>query len=221
MDNVQEIVSVGIKRSTFAVLVLALGLMSSCATVKGWRGGSADEPTVVQAENALETTATPAEMEAELLRLVKRHIEENEADSSNNQGRVIRKKPYYFKEYSNYPGTVKDAKVELTETESRTSPFVADVKLDKVRHATRLHRRREEARADDGFLRDTGVETLSYELRNGRWTRVGSFFLAETTEEKVNGDWVVVQRVIERTVVAEEPQPGWFGKAWSRVSGKK
>ena len=203
-----------------AAVCVSLGLLSSCATVRGWRGGGG-EPTVAQSDDALAATASASELEAELLQLVRKHLEEAEADSSSNQGRIIRKRPYYYKEYSNYVDSVSDAEVLLTETESRTSPYLADVKLEKKRYATRLHRQREEARVDSNFLRDSGTETLSYELRNGRWTRVGSFFLAEKTEEEVNGEWVTVQRQIQRTVQAEEPNPGWFSKTWSRISGRE
>jgi len=201
-------------------LFCALGLLSSCATVKGWRGSNQDaSPTVTEA--TMDESASESELEAELLQLVKQHVAEVEEDSSSNQSRIIRKRPYYFKEYSNYPAAATPLEVVLTETESRTAPYVADVKLEKVRYATRLHRSREQARLDGGFLRDTGSETLSYELRSGRWTRVGSFFLAEKTEEQVNGDWVVVQRMLQRTVQAEEPEKGWFARSWSRLTGSE
>lgn len=202
------------------LLCLSLGVMSSCATVRNWRGGNDGDPAVTRSDEAVDAAATRDELKAELRELVERHVDAVEADAASNQGRVIRKRPYYFKEYSNYETPVSEAEVELTETESRTSPYLADVRLEKVRYATRLHRQREEARLDDSFLRDSGTETLSYELRNGRWTRVGSFFLAEKTEEQVDGEWVTVQRALQRTVQVEEPEKGWFGRAWSRITGR-
>jgi len=205
--------------AVLSLMLLPIGLMSSCASVRGWGGGNDDTAPSMRQSEALDTKASASELEAELLQLVKRHMADVEADASNNQTRVIRKRPYYFKEYSNYQSVPTAEDVVLTETESRTAPFVADVKLEKVRYATRLHRSREEARTDSGFLRDSGVETLSYELRNGRWTRVGSFFLAEKTEEQVGGEWVAVQRMLQRTVAPQEPERGWFGRAWSRVTG--
>ena len=222
MDNAFQIVpGIIARRVSLTLLILSLGLMSSCATVRGWRGGhTAAADSAPSAEASLESAASTSELEEALLRIVKRHMGDVEADSSRNQGRIIRKRPYYFKEYSKYTSEAQLSDVQLTETESRTSPYVADVTLQKVRHATRLHRYREEARLDNDFLRDTGVETLSYELRNGRWTRVGSFFLADKTEEQVNGEWVTVQRMLQRTVVAEEPEKGWFARAWSRVTGR-
>lgn len=210
----------GFRWSAILLLVLSTGLMSSCSTVRGWRGGGDSSPAVQQSE-AIDVKASVSELESELLQLVKRHVNDVEADSASNQSRIIRKRPYYFKEYGNYVGPASADRVVLTETESRTAPYIADVTLDKVRYATRLHRSREEARLDTSFLRDTGVETLSYELRSGRWIRIGSFFLAEKTEEEVNGEWVAVQRTLQRTVTAEEPEKGWFAQTWSRVTGKE
>ena len=220
MDNVIRVPLLSIRSLAVVTLAVALGLLSSCATVRGWRSDS-DKGSNVQTGEALEAAASRSELESELLRIVQVHVADVEANSSNNQSRIIKQRPYYFKEYSNYTNRASESDIVMTELESRTSPYVADVKMNKVRHATRLHRSRDEARLDDSFLRDTGVETLSYELRNGRWTRVGSFFLAEKTEEQVNGDWVTVRRMLQRTVVAEEPEKGWFGKTWSRVTGRK
>jgi hypothetical protein len=218
MNNVIRVPLLSIRGLSVVVLAVALGSLSSCATVRGWRGDS-DKSANVQSGEALEAAASRSELETELLRMVQVHVADVEANSSNNQSRVIKQRPYYFKEYSNYASEATASDVAMTETESRTAPYVADVQLDKVRYATRLHRSREEARIDSGFLRDTGTETLSYELRNGRWTRVGSFFLAEKTEEQVNGEWVTVQRMLQRTVAAEEPEQGWFARSWSRITG--
>jgi len=204
-----------------SLVIVGLVTLTSCATVRGWRGGSgADAAPVAQAETALDVTASEAESKAVLVKLVDAYIDEAVEDSRNNQDRIIRKRPYFFKEYNSYPGTAQDAEIELTPTDSRTAPYIADVKLDRVRYATRYHRSRDEARLDDSFLRDTGTETLNFELRNGRWTRVGSFFLAEATEEQVDGQWVTVPRVLQRTVPTEEPEQGWFSRGWSRIVGK-
>lgn len=200
------------------VSILGLVLLSSCASLRG--GNKADaggEPVV---EEALAVMATESESRAELLRQVQLHIDQTEAKGRSDEDRVIRKRPYFYKEYSDYATGARDADVTLTETDSRTSPFIADVKLDRTRYATRLHRSRDEAQIDDNYLRDTGTETLTYELRNGRWVRVGSFFLSELTEEEVNGQWTPVQRVVERTVQAEEPQKGWFSRTMSAITGR-
>lgn len=204
------------------LVILGLLSLSSCATVRGWGGGSSggDAPAAPAEGAALDVAATESESRARLVELVNEHIETAEADSRNNQDRIIRKRPYFYKEYNEYEGTAATAEIELTATDSRTSPYIADVALERIRYATRFHRERDQARLDDSFLRDTGTETLTYELRNGRWHRVGSFFLAEATEEQVNGEWVPVQRVLQRTVLTEEPEQGWFARTWNRIVGK-
>lgn len=201
------------------ISVFGLILLSSCASLRGG-GDSAKGADAPQVEEALAVTSTEAESRAELLRQVQSHIDKMEAAGRNEEDRVIRKRPYFYKEYSDYSTGANDAIVTMTETESRTSPFVADVQLERTRYATKLHRGRDEARIDDAYLRDTGTETLTYELRNGRWVRVGSFFLSESTEEQVNGAWVPVQQSVERTVQAEEPKQGWFGRTMSAITGR-
>ena len=202
------------------VLVVALGLLSSCATVRKMTGGEkANDASTVTTTEALEPTATASEIESQLLRQVAQHIDATEADSANNQSKIIRKKPYYFKEYSDYQSKAEASDVSLSETESRTAPYVASVTLEKIRYATRLHRNREDARLDNGFMRGTGVETLSYEYRGGRWVYVGSFFQEEKTEEQVDGSWVGVQRANKPTLREEEPKKGWVGRTWSSITG--
>ena len=216
----QKRLEFGARLSAYTLLAVTLGLLSSCATVRKMTGGEKGNgsPTVTTAE-ALEPTATASEIESQLLRQVAQRIEATEADAANNQSKIIRKKPYYFKEYSNYQGKAEADDVSLSETESRTAPYVANVTLEKVRYATRLHRSREDARLDNGFLRGSGVETLSYEYRGGRWVYVGSFFQEEKTEEQVDGSWVGVQRANKPTLREEEPKKGWLGRTWSSVTG--
>lgn len=208
-------------RVLIGLVILGMLMLSSCATIRGWRGANeGDSGAVAPADTALDVSATEAESRERLLERVDAYIERAEADSRSNQQRVIRKRPYYFKEYNQYPGSARDAEIDLTATDSRTAPYVADVVLERVRYATRYHRSRDAARLDDNFFRDTGKETLTYELRNGRWTRVGSFFLAEATEEQVDGEWEPVQRVLQRTISTEDPERGWFGRFWSRIVGR-
>jgi len=128
------------------------------------------------------------------------------------------RRPYFFKEYSVYPDGADEFDADIRETESRTAPVVANVTLEKQRFATRLHRKRAEAAADENFLRDTGVETMTFEWRGGQWKRVGTLFVAEKTEEYVNGEWVPPQEEIQRTV-AEEERPGWWGRTWGKITG--
>lgn len=207
-------------RVATGLVILCLLSLSSCSTMRGLRGGDSGTVAKAQSGDALSVAASEAESKSALENVVDDYIAQAQADERNNQDRILRKRPYYFKEYSTYSGSASGADIDMTATDSRTSPYVADVRIDRVRFATRYHRTRDEARRDDNFLRDTGTETLTYELRNGRWTRVGSFFLADATEEQVNGQWVPVQRVLQREVQTEEPEQGWFGRTWTRITGK-
>lgn len=200
-------------RMTGGTAALALALLialSSCSTIRGWTGKDrakrpSDEPVVV-----IEDTQ---DNESGLREAMRRYMD----SESGDEERVLRKRPYYLKEYSEYasPDTMD---IEIQEQDSRTAPYIADVKIHKVRYATRMHRKREEARADTNIIRDTGVESVTFELRNGRWTRLGSLFDAEESEENVNGEWVPLRRDVA-PVVAEEEPAGWFGRTWSRVFG--
>lgn len=150
---------------------------------------------------------------------VHKRIEISERTIAEDKTRVLHRAPYWYKEYAAYPNGSDTFDVDTTETQSRTAPMTATVNLDKVRFSTRLHRERDEAVNDDNFLRDTGSEHLSYEFRNGRWILTGSTFIADRSEELVQGKWVPVEETVQRTVAAEE-KPGWFGRTWATITGK-
>jgi predicted small secreted protein len=200
-----------------SVVLLALTL-SSCATMKGWFGK--DDPAVdTEAYEVAAPVADPLQdAESDLRQLVRKLVESEKRQKQDNQQRVIRRRPYYYKEYAEYPSSVESAEIDIQEIDSRTRPYIADVKLDKVRYSTRLRRERGEASRDTNFRRDTGTETLTFEYRNGRWTRVGSIFVAESSEDLVDGVWSPrIETQAER--VEEEDQRGWFGRTWSRITG--
>lgn len=179
-----------------------------------------------------DTAANPAEAatadvpdlddnETELRRVVEKTVEQANADHEAKRAELIRKRPYYYKEYEYYPDGAVFMDIETRETESRTAPMVADVSLRKQRFVTKLHRKRDEARADEDFLRDTGEETITYELRNGEWTYRSSLFVAESVERQIDGVWTPVEEV-ERTDDAEgEEDLSWFGRIWSSVVGPR
>lgn len=170
----------------------------------------------------VEPEATVEDHKAELLALTEKRIQTANRGAEEMSGKVIHKKPYYYREYSLYPEDAGEIKVDVQERDSRTSPLIADVTMPKQRFATRLHRKRVEAEKDESFLRDTGVETVTYDLRGGKWVRVGSLFVAEKTEEKVDGEWQPVKEVVKRTVATEEEREGggWLKRAWSAVTGQ-
>lgn len=218
MDRVTKMRKSLLKSLQGMMIVAVVAGLSSCATVKGWFGGGGDRSKPVVAEQAV-SGDQKAECEAELRKLVSSFIQTAERDQEDNQTQVIRRKPYFYKEYAVYPKGPDGFELSLQETESRTRPYIAGVKMEKIRFSTHLHRERSEAVGDTQFLRDTGMETLSFELRNGRWTRVGSVFVAEKTEQNVNGQWVPIAEEQKRTVESEE-QPGWFSRTWNKVLGR-
>lgn len=183
------------------------GFGAGCA-----RGKDGPGPAAAVVEE--EATGTD-NLEERLQKIVRREIESDLRTSVEARNEVIRRKPYYFKEYAEYPEGSNSIDITLYETESRAAPYRADASYAKVRYATRLQRRRESARADEDFRRHTGRETQAFELRNGRWVRLGSTFVAESTEQKVGGVW---QPVVESTEVftEREEEPGFFGRIFGR-----
>lgn len=158
--------------------------------------------------------------EAALDNLIRAHIEAANRDGQARRSTLVKRLPYYLKEYGIYPEGVDSFQVVMQEVESRTTPYVADVRLRKVRFATRFHRSKDAARHDDDFLRDTGTEILTFEFQNGRWRKVGALFIAEKTEENVDGEWVAAQEAIDRSAAAEQGNQGWFKRAWSAISSR-
>ncbi len=158
--------------------------------------------------------STRAEHEASLRRTVEKHVEIVARTSGSGKDEILHRKPYWYREYVQYPDSASTIAVNLIETESLTRPYQAEVEISKVRFATRLHRERKAATADDNFLRATGTETQSYELRNSHWIRTGSMFVADSTEENIAGTWTPVNEQATIAVQAEESD-GFLSKTWS------
>ncbi len=188
-------------------------LVTGCAVFK--RGGGEQEAVTI-AEVADPIPAS--EHEARLRAQVEGALEREQGDSGPGSAEVIARRPYYYREYAEFPSGTTAFDLAFNERDSRTSPYAAEVSYDKVRYSTRLHRSREDARADQNFLRDTGSETVSYEFRSGEWRKIGSLFVADRTEELVNGEWTQVNETVERTIAGEEPSDqGWFDRTMNRL----
>jgi len=194
--------------------IVALGL-AGCAH-SGRRDKEEASPVSAPAQRSAK------DYENNLRNLVKSRVEAVTKGADVQRSRIVKRKPYFYREYEVYPEGVDNLEVLMQEKESRSVPYVADVTLPKQRFATKFHRKRREAEADINFLRDTGNQTITFELRNGKWTRVGSIFVAEKTEENVNGEWLPVKETATRTVAAEEEKAkgGWFKRAWSKIAGR-
>lgn len=203
-------------------LVLLLAIfsagMSSCASIRGKFGGGGRAQTAVT-ERAEVVSLAPNEARRTLRGSVESYLGRVESGAAAAKSRVLRKKPYFLKEYDVYPADAANIMViEMQETESRTAPFRAEVTLPKTRYATRLHRTREAARKDEDFIRQAGRETLSFTMRSGRWRALGSAFVADRTEAASGGVWRETTGAAG-VAAGDAKKKGWFGRQWSRVFG--
>ncbi len=195
--------------------------LSSCTTLKGWFGGGDSKEAAATAATTDGPVAIASKEQAEsrLQDTVKKHILSELRRGEKAKPDLVQKRPYYYREYVEYPDGTDSFDIQMRDNDSRTRPFLAEVKLNKTRFSTRMYRERDRAEEDGNFLRDTGTETLSYELRNGRWHRVGSLYVAAKTEENVAGEWVPRRDETVRVSPAEN-SPGWFSRTWSKVTGR-
>lgn len=159
------------------------------------------------------------DQEEELRKVVRRQLEIAARESTEERMEVQRMHPYWYRAYSEYPEGTEAFTVRLQETESRTTPYKGEVTLPKVRYATKFHNDRSDAQADSDLIRHTGEETLAFELRHGRWALLGSTFIAEKSEQNVNGTWVPV-KTEEQPTFPEEENEGWFKRVWGNVTGR-
>ncbi len=190
------------------------GMLTGCNAFGGRFGRGAPGDTFT------DTAFTPSRAQAEerLREIVRAHIEEAQRQADSQRAPVVQRRPYFFREYEVYPDGLDGFTVDFREIDSQTRPLMAEVRMNKIRYSTRMHRRRERAETDTDFLRDTGEETLVYELRGGRWSRTGAIFDAHKTEEMINGEWVPRREETLR-VIPSEDRPGWFRRQWLRVRG--
>lgn len=194
--------SLPVRIQPIVLVLIAVFVAGGCAhsSKKASPARAAEEPRVEQ---------TP-EYEVILREAITREVLAAARRGEGPSSKIVFKKPYYFKEYFNYPNAEDIFVLGFTERESRTTPLTAEASIEKTRFATRVHRKREDAHLDENFLRDTGIETISYELRNGKWHRQASLFVADKTEENISGEWQSIHDRPERHIlVPEQPKGGW------------
>ncbi len=201
-------------------VLLCLLALAGCAG-QGWRfkwgassGGGASAQSTEDEQLNLSDDA-----ETRLRRLVAREVRAESRHGSAADAEVIRLRPYYVKQYVEFPEGPERFEIAMQDTDSRTAPLKADVRLAKVRYATKLQRNRKLVAADDNFVRSTGVEVITYEYRMSRWRRLGSTFVAKRTEERVDGQWVPVRGKTE-DVAAPEARKGWFKRTFGFFGGR-
>lgn len=142
------------------------------------------------------------------------------ADPDPNAAELVYSKPYYYKAYDRYPGGVDSAEITVESRDSRIRPYAAEVTAPKIRYTTRLHRERSDAQADTRFFREQGTETISYELRNGRWMKTGALFVVGQKDEYINGEWVPVVEEVRRSLQVDEEEGSWFNRFWRNLTGR-
>lgn len=191
------------------IAVVALGGMS-CATKK-------NRPV----SPAVSAPQSAAEYEAQLRSTINKYIDAAGQDKETERAPLVRRRPYYFKAYSIYPSDAAGAEITLQRRESRTRPYIADAKVEKLRYYTEMQKKRKAARQDDHFFRDTGYETLTYEYRNDRWWRVGSMFVPEKAEENVNGEWLPRREEVKVFLEPEEEDGYWVVRKFKQWFGRK
>lgn len=181
-----------------------------CGAACVFAAGCASTGNKSTSEAVVSAAPTAEEYQTRLRERVEVELSEARTQQGAENTELIFKRPYYYREYTEYPGGVGVYSLDFTEKESRTTPMTAELEVEKVRYSTRPRTSREEARGDENFLRSTGIDTISYELRSGEWRPVGSLFLASATEENKDGTWVQIHEQRRLTgSLTEEPTSWW------------
>lgn len=181
-----------------------------CAAACVFAAGCASTGSKSASDAVVTAAPTAEEYQAQLRELVEADLAQARAQQGVENTELLFKRPYYYREYVEYPGGVGVYSLDFTEKESRTTPMTAELEVEKIRYATRPQTSRENARGDENFLRSTGIDTISYELRSGEWRPVGSLFLASAMEENQDGTWVQVHEQRRLTgSLTEEPTSWW------------
>jgi len=203
------------KKFTFVLAICSVLLMCfSCTTVKGWISHDSKKPEAQEVSR--ETTHVPTKEDyiQELQQIVKNEIK---STMSTDKNYVYRKRPYFWKNYSTYNDVGDSFEINIQETDSKSKPYIAKIVLEKTMYYTKLHKTRRDAEEDTNLIRSSGKETLTYELRNGRWTKIGSLFVPEQTEKKVGDSWVPLKEEEIQKEQTEETKQGWLNRIRSWI----
>ncbi len=195
-------------RARWIVVILLCVVSTGCSTFRT-KGG-------LQLESAVETPNRELE-EARLRGFIGSELSRVQRQSDSGSSQLVRQRPFYYREYVEYPDGTDSFEMNVIDVDSRTTPFTAQAQVRKIRFATLMHRDRDEARHDEHFYRDTGREYISYELSNGRWRRLGSLFVAEKTEEQINGEWQPAYRNEQDNLLEESEEKGFFSRVWDAI----
>jgi hypothetical protein len=199
-----------LNRSTacaLAALVLCAGAAGGCASTKG-----------KSARTSAGAQATREDVEAQLRASIDEELARARREQGPRSEDVVFKRPFFYREYFEFPGEAGVFSLDFTEKESRTIPLTADLEVEKVRYATKLYKDQDEARGDENYFRSRGIDYITYELRSGKWRKAGDLFLAKSTEENIDGEWKqVLEKQRPRSIVQDEPSH-WYDrlKFWTK-----
>ena len=82
------------------------------------------------------------------------------------------------------------------------------------------HRKKDAAREDALFYRETGSETLTYQWRNGRWVQVASLFVVDVKEEPDGAGWRAVEPRIKEELDLQGEDEGFFRRMFGGIFGR-
>jgi hypothetical protein len=155
-----------------------MAVLSGCAL---FGGGKSDSKVMTS-----EMVADQSQHEVQLRALVDRRLTESSTSNSANNAQLLYRKPFYYREYVEYPDDIDSYLVEISKTEYKGTPYVAKVRLAKKRYVTALEKKKPKARKDSEFFYSTGMQTLSYEMRHGKWLETGSVFVAQESQARTS-----------------------------------
>lgn len=191
------------------LLLAAATVLNGCGTSGGSR--------IASDFDAASGGTTLDDYKQQLREIIRAEIAETRRDADVSDADLHNYKPYYFKAFEDYPAGPDSFEIEFIEQDSKTAPLVANVTIPKLRFTTDVQRDRTEARVDDDFKRQRGLETISFELRNGRWHRLASLFVATDVSTMSGGEWVPLEEEPRDEFDRFEDRPGWFRRTLDRL----
>lgn len=155
------------------------------------------------------TVVSDSERDAKLRELVDRSLRDAQRADTPESADLIFRRPYYYREYVNYPGGVEEYALETVASDSRITPYTAQVRLNKERFTTRFDKKKDRVRSNSSFYASRGHETRSYELRHGRWRETGTLFIAEETDDTLKKDTPEFDEVLLGGDASKEKKGLW------------
>jgi hypothetical protein len=160
----------------FALVCLLLAVLPGCALF-----GVGKSPSKTMTS---EMVTDQSQHKAQLRALVDRRLTDSSKSNSANNAQLHYRKPFHYKEYVEYPNGIASYTVEISKTEYKGTPYFAKVRLAKKRYVTALEKKKSGARKDQEFFYSSGTQTLSYEMRHGKWVETGSVFVAQESQAR-------------------------------------